>query len=125
MENNFNSTPMSEEELDALEQALFAEIAADESKTTMLNMPRLQQMEFCHSVLQTIMKGEPVRISYKLYKPFKSMGSITVEGKCLDIHDMKWFSRICEFASNTEVYPIRGNSVRMTFTFHNLTTPIE
>ena len=32
---------------------------------------------------------------------------------------------MAEFASNTEIYPLAENKVRMTFTFHGLTAPIE
>ena len=71
------------------------------------------------------MKGTNVQISYKMYEPFKTMGSITVEGAVLEFDKPEWFARIAEFASNTEIYPLTKNIVRMTFTFHGLTTPIE
>ena len=53
------------------------------------------------------------------------MGSISVEGPMLEFDCPEWFSRVAEFASNTEVYPLAKNKVRMTFTFHGLTKPIE
>ena len=33
--------------------------------------------------------------------------------------------RVAEFANNMEVYPLVKNRVRLTFTFHGLTKPIE
>ena len=53
------------------------------------------------------------------------MGGVSVEGKVLEFAGSKWFARAAEFASNTEVYPLAKNRVRLTFTFHGLTAPIE
>mgnify|MGYP000216046892 CR=1 FL=1 len=46
--------------------------------------------------------------------------------KVISIEDNpEWFARAAEFASNTEVYPLTKNRIRLTFTFHGITTPIE
>ena len=102
--------------------ALFA---ADEEKTTVLNPMKLQQMQFAHAALKYITRDSDVEVSYKLNTPFKTMGSISVEGETLAFDKPEWFARVAEFANNMEVYPLVKNRVRLTFTFHGLTKPIE
>ena len=75
--------------------------------------------------MKYLTRGTDAEVSYKLYQPFKSMGSVSVEAKVLEFYDPEWFARAAEFASNTEVYPLAKNRVRLTFTFHGLTKPIE
>lgn len=129
MENNFKIDFLTdaelEEAMDEVVNGIKDDINKDELRTTILNPEKLEQFKFAYAALQYIMKGKDVRISYKMYEPFKTMGSITVEGAVLEFDKPEWFARIAEFASNTEIYPLAKNAVRMTFTFHGLTTPIE
>ena len=46
------------------------------------------------------------------------------ETERLDFDNPEWFARAAEFASNTEVYPLAKNRIRLTFTFHGITTPL-
>lgn len=101
------------------------DVAADEEKTTVLNPMKLQQMQFAHAALKYITRDSDVEVSYKLNTPFKTMGSISVEGETLAFDKPEWFARVAEFANNMEVYPLVKNRVRLTFTFHGLTKPIE
>lgn len=121
----FSSKEEMEGALDELLGALKDNIEADDRKTTMLDGLKLKQIQFAYSVLQYITRGTDAKVSYKLNEPFKTMGSISVEGPMLEFDCPEWFSRVAEFASNTEVYPLAKNKVRMTFTFHGLTKPIE
>lgn len=129
MEQNFDWEFTSDEEIQSILDGLMDGIqdmaAEDESKTTVINTLRLAQIKFTYAVMEYLTRGSDVRVTYKLYEPFKTMGSVSVEGKVLEFFDSKWFARAAEFASNTEVYPLAKNGVRLTFTFHGLTTPIE
>lgn len=129
MDNNFEVMFLSDAELEqAMDEVINGikdDINKDEMRTTVLNPLKMQQFQFAYAALQYIMKDKNVQISYKMYEPFKTMGSITVEGTVLEFNKPEWFARIAEFASNTEIYPLNKNAVRMTFTFHGLTTPIE
>lgn len=129
MDNNFEIKFLTDAELekamDEVVNGIRDDINKDELRTTILNPLKMQQFQFAYAALQYIMKGKNVQISYKMYEPFKTMGSITVEGAVLEFDKPEWFARIAEFASNTEIYPLTKNAVRMTFTFHGLTTPIE
>lgn len=101
------------------------EIEADESEPTLLNPIKLAQIKFVYSVMKYLTRGTDAEVSYKLNQPFKSMGSVSVESSVLEFDNPEWFARAAEFATNTEVYPLKKNRVRLTFTFHGLTKPIE
>lgn len=100
-------------------------IAVDESKPAVLNPIKIQQMQFSYGVIKYLTQNTDAKMSYALNEPFKSMGSISVEGKSLAFTNSEWFARACEFASNTEVYPLTNGKVRMTLTFHGLVRPVE
>jgi hypothetical protein len=99
-------------------------IVADESKPAIIDPIKVQQMQFAYGVLKYLTKNTDAKLSYALHEPFKSMGSISVEGKILAFTNAEWFSRAAEFASNTEVYPLTNGKVRMTLTFHGLVRPV-
>ena len=129
MEPNFDLQFASEEDiqrlLDGFVDGVQDMVAEDESKTTIINPLRLAQIKFTYSVMKFLTRGTDAQVTYRLNEPFKTMGSVSVEGKVLEFAGSKWFARAAEFASNTEVYPLAKNGVRLTFTFHGLTAPIE
>ena len=113
-----------EKEFDAILNAVQDEIEVDERNVTILNALRMKQFQFCYATILYLTRGTDVLVSYKLYEPFKTMGSIHIEGEAIAFQDMVRFAHAAEFASNIEVYPLAKDKVRMTFTFHNLTVPI-
>ena len=113
-----------ENEFDAILNAVQNEIEADERNVTILNALRMKQFQFCYATILYLTRGTDVLVSYNLYEPFKTMGSIHIEGEDIAFQDMVRFAHAAEFASNIEVYPLAKDKVRMTFTFHNLTVPI-
>lgn len=129
MEQNFDLQFTSDEDiqrlLDGFVDGMQDMLAEEESKTTIINPLRLAHIKFTYSVMKYLTRGADVEVTYKLHEPFKTMGSVSVEGKVLEFTSSKWFARAAEFASNTEVYPLAKNRVRLTFTFHGLTAPIE
>lgn len=129
MEQNFDLHFTSDEDiqrlLDGFVDGMQDIVAEEESKTTIINPLRLAQIKFTYSVMKYLTNGTDAEVTYKLNEPFKTMGSVSVEGKVLEFASSKWFARAAEFASNTEVYPLAKNRVRLTFTFHGLTAPIE
>lgn len=98
---------------------------SEKVKTSMLDPRRLYQMDFTYKVLQFLTKGTNTKITYEQHEPHVSMGSVTVEGNLLEFDKPEWFARAAEFATNTEIYPLTNGDVRITFTFHKLTTPIK
>lgn len=116
MKNEFNEA----NDLDELIDSIGKWILEDESKPGVLNPIRLQQMRFAYAVLKRAMESNGATIKYSIHEPFKSMGSITVEGSQLEFTDCKWLGRAMEFASNVEVYPLSSGGVCLVLTFHGL-----
>lgn len=111
--------------LDSVVVTVGEAIAVDESKPAVLNPIKIQQMQFSYGVIKYLTQNTDAKMSYALNEPFKSMGSISVEGKNLAFANSEWFARACEFASNTEVYPLTNGKVKLTLTFHGLVRPVE
>lgn len=124
-EIEFNSDEEVWEMLDNVVVTVGEAAMVDESKPAVLNPIKIQQMQFAYGVLKYLTKGTGAKLTYALNEPFKSMGSISVEGKNLTFTNAEWFARAAEFASNTEVYPLTNGNVKMTLTFHGLVRPIE
>ena len=124
-EIEFNSDEEVWEMLDNVVVTVGEAAMVDESKPAVLNPIKIQQMQFAYGVLKYLTKGTGAKLTYALNEPFKSMGSISVEGKNLTFANAEWFARAAEFASNTEVYPLTNGNVKMTLTFHGLVRPIE
>ena len=129
VENDFNWCSLSDTEIEQRLDEIIGNIApaieADENKLSVLNDDKLRQLEFTYLVMRYLTRGTDASVSYKLYEPFKTMGSVSVEGKSLEFDNPKWFSRAAEFASNTEIYPLANDKVRLTFTFHGLTKLVQ
>lgn len=129
MEYGFDKTFLTDEDLeqsmDDFIEAISQELEDEEWNTTVLDIQKSKQIQFAYSVLKYLTRGSDAVVSYKLHEPFKTMGSVSVEGKSIEFYQPEWFARVAEFASNTEVYPLAKNRVRLTFTFHGLTKPID
>lgn len=119
------SVEETEKEFGTILSAVQDIIKVDENKTTTLNALRMKQFQFSYASVLYLTKGTNVVVSYKLYEPFKTMGSIHIEGETIAFNDIVRFAHAAEFASNIEVYPLTRNKVHMALTFHGLTTPIE
>ena len=124
-EIEFNSDKEVWDMLDSIVFTVGESINMDESKTAVINPIKIQQMQFAYGVIKYLTKNTDTKISYKLNEPFKSMGSISVEGRCLRFTNPEWFARVAEFASNTDVYPLTNGKVRLTLTFHGLVCPLN
>ncbi|MBR1972019.1 MAG: hypothetical protein IKA16_01125 [Oscillospiraceae bacterium] len=109
---------------DELIENIGRRIVADELQPSILNPLRIQQMAFSNTVLEKLTYGTDMKISAATHKPFKSMGSICIEGDCLEFTDCKWLSRAIQFASNVEVYTTLNGKIKFVLTFHSLTNKI-
>jgi hypothetical protein len=112
-------------ELDELLDSIGRWIIEDETRPSILNPLRMEQLSFSKAVLQKMVDGSNMKVSASVHEPFNSMGSICVEGEELEFGDCKWLGRVIEFASNVEIFPTFDGKVRLVLTFHGLTTPIE
>ena len=124
-ESEYASDSEIEEAMDSLVISVANDIAQDESRTSIINPYRMQQILYTYKVMKYLMKGTYAKVTYKLHEPYQSMGSVSVTGNDIEFKKISWFLRAAELASNYEVYPKTDGTVCMTFTFHGITTPIE
>lgn len=124
-ESEYASDSEIEEAMDSLVIYVANDIAQDESRTSIINHYRMQQLLYTYKVMKYLMKGTSAKVTYKLHEPYQSMGSVSVTGKDIEFKKVSWFLRAAELASNYEVYPKTDGTICMTFTFHGITTPIE
>lgn len=112
------------EEIDAMIEYL-KELPRNE--VFILNAPRIEQMRFSCAAIKRAMREHKVeaKIVCKQSDLEPSMGYVDVEAKDIGILDMEWFARASEFANNTEIYPLKDDRVRMTFTFHGILAPLQ
>lgn len=98
----------------------------DGESISITNFPKLQAMLFSCQAIQKVLQesGCDAKVTCKRSEFAPDVGSVSVEGKEIDIRSMEWFCRAAEFADNTEVYPLEGDKVRMTFGFNNLTNRV-
>ena len=106
-------------EVDALIEAISKYPKAEVSIT---NPYRMQALRFSAAMMKKVLRDtqSDATIVCRTHEAFPSIGDVRVEGVSIDILDIEGFCRAAEFASNTEVYPLKGNKVRLTFTFHGL-----
>ena len=114
-----------EQMLDSLVTTVSNDIAVDDSKTSIINPFKIQQVLYTYKVLKYLVKGTKAKVTYVLHEPYRSMGSVQVVGKDLMFRKPEWFMKAVELANNFEVYPKTDGTVQMNFTFHGLTKPIE
>jgi len=97
------------------------------SEVLILNPHRVNQMRFSCAAIKKAMREHNRRAKFvcKQSDIESSMGYVDVEAEDIGIEDTEWFARAAEFASNTEIYPLKANKIRMTFTFHGLLTPLR
>lgn len=126
----FDTEFMTDEEvenmLDSIVTTVGDTVADNDRRTSFVNVYKIQQVLYVYKVMKYLTKGQSgVKISYELYKPFNSMGYVSVIGKKIVFRKPEWFMKAVELSNNFEVYPKTNGTVQMNFTFHGLTTPIE
>lgn len=121
----FTSDGELEQALDELIADIGDKIVEEENKEAVLNLRRMNQMKFTHAAMKHMTRGTDAIVSYKLGEPFKSMGSVSVEADTIEFYNSELFAKAVMFSSNIEVYPLKNGKVRLTFTFHGLTAPVE
>lgn len=122
---DFSSEEEMAAELDEILLALAEDIQKDESRASILNPLRMREILYTYKAMKYLARGSHAKVTYKLHKPYQSMGSVSVTGSIILIRNLESFIHAAKFASNFEVYPKTDGTVCMTFTFHGLTVPIE
>lgn len=96
-----------------------------DNQDMLINLPRVKMVQGVYEIVKDIFAGTGAKVTCELHKPYKSMGSISIEAPQIMFEEPRVFKKLTELASNTEVYPLTKNAIRMTFTFHGLTKPLK
>lgn len=112
------------DEIEETIKALAREIEEQEQEPQVLNLPRMHQMVQAYKQLQCI-ACDDWKITTMVHKPLTSMGTICIEAEDLVFDQMKVISNALANASNMEIFPLTNGKIRMTITFHGLTTIID
>lgn len=125
-ELDFDTEFMTDEEVEQMLDSIVAMVAEEadvnDTKTSIVNPYKIQQVLYTYKVLKYLVKDiEGAKVSYELYEPYKSMGNVSVVGKNLVFRKPEWFIKAVELANNFEAYPRTDSMVQMNFTFHGLT----
>ena len=128
--SGFETDDELEEATESLLDAIAEEVEDDESRTSIIDPLRMRAIQHTYKAISYLVQNSrtsKAKVSYKLNEPFQSMGSVTVSCKHITLRrgDMRWFMLAVKLASNFEIYPKTDGTINITFTFHNLTQPIE
>ena len=117
--------PEEYEEADELLMFVGEMIEEEEMKTAIIVPEKYEQIRFVYAVMKYLTKDTDAEVSCRLNEPFKSMGSVSVETEEITFTNTEWFARAAGYASNLDIYPLVNGKIRIDFTFHHITTPIE
>lgn len=99
-------------------------LSKEVEKTSMLGEPdidRISHVLYVNEVMKLLTGSKNGRkVTYKLNKPFKGMGCVSVMCTKIDFTDDKAFKEAVELSNNFEVYPRVDGSLQMNFTFYGM-----
>ncbi len=84
-----------------------------------------RRMATLHDLLLRIFDGSDVSVSYKMQKPFKGSGSVSIQGSNIDFAKSDLLTQAVKLADNMDVYPMIRGVVRIDFGFHGLAKVIK
>ena len=109
------------EEIEETIRELAMMIEEQESEPQVLNVPRMLQMVHAYKQLQSI-ACDDWKITTMVHKPHTSMGVITIEAEDIIFEQMATLCSALANASNVDIYALTNGNIRMTITFHGITT---
>lgn len=104
---------------------ILAQIEKEENTPAVVNPNKIAQMQVAYKILKQVGKSTGAKVTYKLNKPFVSMGSISITGKNIYFKDPEWLFKLSKLASNIDMYPRADGNTTIDFTFHGLTSMIK
>lgn len=111
-------------EIEAIVESIFESLP--KSDVMMLNAQRVRDMKSAYDLTQTAVQVDSgTAVVCKQSDVASDMGYISIEGQSVEFLNSEAFAKIAGLASNTEVYPLAQNKVRVTFTFNGLMVPLE
>lgn len=103
-----------------------AEQADEEDKGNAINNPKKIKMVLeTYKALSKIAKGKGVKVGFRINEPYRSMASVSVVGKDIVFSDTETFYAAARLASNLDIYPKTDGTIKMDFTFHDITLMLD
>lgn len=125
-DTEFLSDDEVEQMLDSIVTGMGKLCAAEDRQTAIVKPDRVKELLYVYEVLKHLTKANKgVRVTYELYKPYKSMGCVSVIGKHPTFKNPTGFMKAVELSNNLDVYPKTDGTVQMDFTFHGLTKSVK
>lgn len=100
-------------------------IEEEDSHPAIVNPEKFNKFKLACDAAELVAHRNGLMFSYKQNEPYKSMGSIYIEGSSIAIPETRALMAIMRLADNTDIYPLSNGNIRMVFTFHNLATAIR
>ena len=113
-------------EIDELIMAVGLIIEAQNSRPAIVNRAAVQKVKFTYELAKWLVRDlKGVKVTYKLHRPYKSSGAVTIEGPCLEFMQPDLFMKLVKFVGNFDMYVKTTGVVCLDFSFDNLTTMIR
>lgn len=126
---DFNTEFSCDTEVDAALESLISAIGKkmeeSDRRASIVVPNKIEQVLYTYKLLKYVTKNTDARVTYELYQPCKSMGSVSVTGSNINFTNTEWFIKSAELASNIDIYPRTNGKVTIDFTFHGLTKNFE
>jgi len=92
-----------------------------------LNPLRFYQIESSEQLLRQLLheSNNDVEVSSKQSEFNPCIGSISIEGGDVVIHDIQMFAKAIEYADNLDIHPLSNGNIRVTLTFHKMAIPVR
>ena len=114
-----------EKRLDEILIPVAKKMAEEDEIDSVLNIQQAEALKYTFQIMQALALATKAKATYEMNEPFKSMGSVSVNGKLLEFNRPDFFMTAIGLASNFNVYPKTNGTVQMDFTFHGMTKPIK
>lgn len=83
---------------------------------------KVKEVVRAYKLLQHIAQGRNIKVTYRLHKPYKNIGCVSVTGKDIYFTDTKGFVLLTDLAANVDIYPKTTGVTQIDFTFVGLAT---
>ena len=104
--------------------ALAEEAGNLDAAPAVINPARMRDMRKAELIIQKMAEENHTKIKCIYNEPFKTMGSIEMEMKELNITDMESFKCAVLLADNLDIYPLLNGNIRVSFGFNGIVIPV-
>ena len=113
-----------EEEIDALVEVINGNIYENEGCVMINNFVKIRDIIDSYELIKSSVSGIGVKVDYHVNEPMVNMGYISIVGKNIKFNNPKVIEEVAALADNFEVYPRTDGTVKINFTFQNVTVEV-